>query len=152
MITWNSDEKGRVKFISPNVKTICGPAQEAFYETGHLAWYPRVHPDDLKRVKEAHVRLFKEGKPFDAEYRFRKGDGEWIWINEKALATYEENSVVHAFGVCIDVSRQKEAARTLADSEKQIRTIIESSPIGIRLTVDDKIVLCQPGLYRDVRL
>ena len=140
VITWNSDEKGRVKFISPNVKTICGPAQEAFYETGHLAWYPRVHPDDRKRVKDAHVRLFKEGKPFDTEYRFRKGDEEWIWINEKALAVYEEDSVLHAFGVCIDISRQKEAARTLADSEKQIRTIIESSPIGIRLTVYNRIV------------
>ena len=148
VITWNSDDKGRVAFVSPNIETVCGLAPEALYEVGHHAWYPRVHPDDRKRVKEAHVRLFKEGKPFDTDYRVKKGDGEWIWINEKALATYEENSVVHAFGVCIDITRQKEAVRALEDSEKQIRTIIESSPIGIRLSVHNKIVYANQTFAR----
>jgi PAS fold len=45
-------------------------------------WRERVHPEDLARVEAKVGDLFKEGK-HAIEYRFRRKDGSYCWVNDE---------------------------------------------------------------------
>jgi len=80
-IAWTSDENYRIVFVSPNVERLTGYTPEEEYRFGGwLRWFDRVHPDDAEAAEAAFQALMQGKKHFDMEYRFRRKDGQWIWI------------------------------------------------------------------------
>ena len=130
-ITWTTDQKGRTVFISPNVERVYGYASEEIYEAGDRLWFGRIHPDDVERVKKNYELFFTEGKTFDVEYRIQRKDGKWIWLHDRAVATYEKDGVLYADGVFSDITERKRIELALQMSEEKYRSLYESSKDGI---------------------
>src|SRR5262245_16114828 len=86
---WTCDIKGRSVYISPNVERITGYTAEEVVAGDEQMWFGRIHPDDLENVKRAYRSLFEEGWRFDVEYRIRHRNGNWLWVLDQAIATYE---------------------------------------------------------------
>ena len=78
-----------------------------------------VHPDDLARWPAfvAERDRLPDGAFAEFEYRVRHRDGRWRWLNarEAVFARDADGRPTQAFGVAQDVTRQKEAERTLAE-------------------------------------
>lgn len=51
----------------------------------------RIHPEDLPHRMIALSNHFARGDSFDREFRFRDDDGQFIWIQERAVVTKSEN-------------------------------------------------------------
>ena len=68
-------------FVSHNIKDLLGYEREEYLESPDF-WRDRVHPDDLARVKDEFPRLFEKGR-LSYEYRFRKQDGSYCWVNDE---------------------------------------------------------------------
>jgi PAS domain S-box-containing protein len=117
-VVWSVDHKGRWAFISQNITTLSGYAVEEFGEFVSLNVYPNVHPDDSARVKQAHKDLFKENVAYDIEYRFKHKDGNWIWLHEKSLGTYQKEGVLYADGTLSDVTERKRFEQQLQQAQK----------------------------------
>jgi len=117
-VTWTTDEKGNTVFISPNVQRVYGYTPEEIYEGGDRLWFGRIHPDDIERVKESYELLFTRGRIYDIEYRIRRKDGEWIWIHDRAVSTYEKDGVLYADGVFSEVTERKHMEERLRQSER----------------------------------
>jgi PAS domain S-box-containing protein len=101
---------GASVFISPRSERVTGFTPEQIQDPNFgMVWASRVHPEDLPRVAKAYEELFRDGKPFEAEYRFQRPDGVWRWIWDHAVHTYERDGEILASGVSADVTERKRA-------------------------------------------
>jgi PAS domain S-box-containing protein len=116
-VTWISSEDGKTSFISSNVEQVYGFTQEEIITSGNDLWFGRIHPDDVNQVKEAYRMLFEKEKKYDIEYRIKRKDGQWIWLHDMAIATYEEDGILYGYGIFTDVTDRKEAEIARRDLE-----------------------------------
>jgi PAS domain S-box-containing protein len=130
-VTWTTDRNGRTTFISPKVSRVEGYTPEEIYAGGDSLWFKRVHPDDVRRMREAFDSLFISGKMYDAEYRIRRKDGNWIWVHESAIAAYERDGVQYADGVYSDITERKRMEEELRAAGKRLEYAVASNPAVI---------------------
>jgi len=101
-VIWRADRNGRILFVSSNCLSLL--ALGATELTGSDR-FSRVHPDDLPELRRTYAQLFEDGQPYDVRYRFRRGDGTWVWLRERAAATRDEQQEeVCADGLSWDIS------------------------------------------------
>jgi PAS domain S-box-containing protein len=72
-------------------------------------WVARVHRDDLKRLRDEHVRAFKDRRrELVNEFRFVRPGGEVRWIEARSLVAYDQASRAERMtGVYIDVTERR---------------------------------------------
>jgi diguanylate cyclase (GGDEF)-like protein/PAS domain S-box-containing protein len=86
---------------------------------------PRVHPDDLAKVK-AFTRLLDEAEA-TVEFRFTAPDGKTLWLGARAKKTGPDRAV----GVVFDITDRKAAEEQLQASEERLRLAMETTALGI---------------------
>ena len=136
-VVWTSDEKGNTVFISDNITGIFGYSPEELYKGGYKLWFGRVHPDDIGEVRQSYKNIFKKGQQLDLEYRIERKDGEWIWIQDRSVGSYEKDGVKYADGAFFDITERKRAEEELRLSEQRLKTILDSILTGV-LIIDAK--------------
>jgi PAS domain S-box-containing protein len=118
MGTWEWDlSTNRVEW-SDNLASIHGLPEGVF--DGTFASYEReIHPDDRERVFASIHKALNEGVPHDVEYRIVNPDGTIRWCEGKGRVEYENGRPARMSGVCMMVTRRKEAelARLAAAEE-----------------------------------
>src|SRR5258706_16351669 len=50
-----------------------------------LGWTEGLHPEDRAAFLEKYEAAFDECSPFEAEYRLRRGDGEYRWLIDRGV-------------------------------------------------------------------
>ncbi len=136
-VAWISDENYSVVFVGPNIEHLTGYTQEEEYQNRTwMNWFDRVRPDDVEHAKAAMRELIEKGKLYDIEYRFQRKDGQWIWIHDRSLGTYEKDGKRYADGLLSDITGRKQA-------ELEYKTII-------RTTVDGFWLVDMQGRFLDV--
>jgi PAS domain S-box-containing protein len=118
MGTWDWDLSTNVVQWSDNLARIHGLPEDGF--DGTFASYEReIHPDDRTRVYASIQRALKERVPHEVEYRLVAPDGTIRWCEGKGRVEYEDGRPVRMSGVCMMVTRRKEAelARLAAAEE-----------------------------------
>jgi len=99
-------------------------------------WQTMIHPDDRERVANAD-RAHLDGKTpfFEAEFRMRRKDGNWVWILDrgKIIERDSEGRLIRAIGSLTDITQRKEAeerlfvsAAMLADEKERLRVTLRS--------------------------
>jgi PAS domain S-box-containing protein len=108
MGTWDWDVTADTVRWSDNLERIHGlPAGTL---GGTFASYEReIHPEDRERVLASVRRAMAEGVPHDVEYRIVAPDGTVRWVECKGRVEYEGTRPVRMAGVCVIVTRRKEA-------------------------------------------
>ena len=118
MGTWDWDLVTNEVQWSDNLAAIHGLPPDAF--DGTFASYEKeIHPDDRPRVYASIERALKDGVPHDVEYRLVAPDGTVRWCEGKGRVEYEHGRPARMTGVCVIVTRRKEAelARIAAAEE-----------------------------------
>ena len=118
MGTWDWDLTSNAVVWSDNLARIHGLPDGTF--DGTFASYEReIHPDDRARVFASVQRALSEGVPHDVEYRIVAPDGTVRWCEGKGRVEYERGRPARMSGVCVIVTRRKEAelARLAAAEE-----------------------------------
>jgi PAS domain S-box-containing protein len=139
-VIWITDREGNTTFISQNVERVYGYTPEEIYAKGDALWFDRIHPSDIERIKLAYGRIFESDESFDVEYRIKTKQGEWIWLNDKAVTTYEEDGSRYAFGVFSDITERKTIEEKLKESERRFRETLENiNLIAVQLNRDGTI-------------
>ncbi|WP_321300044.1 sensor domain-containing diguanylate cyclase [uncultured Sphaerochaeta sp.] len=103
-----------------NLSTECDYFNRTWLEfTGHtmeeeygFGWASGVHPDDFDRCVKIYLDNFKLQKPFEMDYRLKRYDGQYRWINDRGVPFYNEDNVFIGFiGSCMDVTEKIEGQR-----------------------------------------
>ena len=118
MGTWDWDLTTNHVLWSDNLERIHGLPDGAF--DGTFDSYAReIHPDDREKVFASVQRALSEGAPHEVEYRIVAPDGTVRWCEGVGRVEYEDGRPVRMSGVCMVVTRRKEAelARLAAAEE-----------------------------------
>lgn len=82
-------------------------------------WATGVHPDDFERCLKIYLDAFALRVPFEMEYRLKRHDGEYRWINDLGSPVFLDDNVFAGYiGSCIDVTDKIEGQRMREWAEK----------------------------------
>lgn len=96
-------------------------------------WAEGVHPDDLQRCLDTYVAAFDKREPFSMDYRLRRYDGEYRWLQDDGCPHYNlSGEFVGYIGYCLDITWRKLA-------EKQLQ-IVSSRHEAVLAAVSDIIM------------
>ncbi|HEY0348913.1 MAG TPA: PAS domain-containing protein, partial [Pyrinomonadaceae bacterium] len=90
-----------------------------------------IHPEDVPRVMEKWQASMALGKPYEAEMRLQRADGEYRWflVLTKPLRD-EQGNIVEWYGVSIDIEDRKQAEEKLQHSKVQLAQAQRLAHIG----------------------
>ena len=113
-------------------------------------WTNVIHPDDVEDVVGRWRSSVATGKPFEAEARLRRADGEYrLMLLRKVPLRDETGSIVKWYGSAIDIEDRKRAEEELKGSEEKYRVIVEAaSDAVISMDESGSILLANPATAR----
>ena len=77
-------------------------------------WSEGVHPKDFDRCLETYVSHFDARKEFRMEYRLRRHDRTYRWIDDTGIPRYaRDGSFLGYIGSCIDIHEHRETQSEL---------------------------------------
>jgi adenylate cyclase len=117
-------------FVSENIIDVFGYAP-AEYLGDPSFWRDRVHPDDLARVEETISKFFHNGSQV-VEYRFRRKDGSYCWVNdEQRLIRGSDGKPLEIVGSWSVITARKAAEEAKAAAHARLSQLLTSSPAVI---------------------
>jgi PAS domain S-box-containing protein/putative nucleotidyltransferase with HDIG domain len=72
-------------------------------------WLQAIHPDDRERVRRSWESAVQATAPYGCEYRLRGADGEYRWIEARAVPLPDDGDRPRYFGVGHDISERRAA-------------------------------------------
>ena len=133
-------ETGEIEWAGA-IKEVTGYDPEEFKMFNVSVWLENVHPDDRTRMLETLRKSFEKKEKFKMEFRFRKKDGSYIYIEERVAWLKDENGQSHrAIGVMDDVTEWKHAVEKIQVSERKYRSFIQNFQ-GIAFQIDENLNL-----------
>lgn len=132
---WELDVATGTYYGDPNLKALFGYADDEL-STDSFVWLNLVHPDDRSIAME-HWQRIVTGEMDGSNYELRmlKKDGTVIWTDVRGHAVRDpEGQVTQLFGATVDISERKQVQDALAQSEHQLRTVLDSLPVGVWFT------------------
>jgi PAS domain S-box-containing protein len=123
-VMWVTNAEGGIQFINQAYRDFCGTTYEQV--EGHK-WQLLVHPDDAPEYVAALHRAVREHKPFRAETRARRADGEWRWFASYAEPRFSPcGEFLGHVGLSPDITERKQAEQALQNSEEKFRQLAEN--------------------------
>jgi PAS domain S-box-containing protein len=128
MISKHTPE-GVYTYASPACRNLLG------YEPEELlgrSVYTFFHPEDSKRMGNAHSKSLERPDIYTVSYRIRRKSGSYIWFEttNRAVRDPETSEVLEIIGVSRDVTERKRIEEALRKSEEFHRLAVEAGRIG----------------------
>ena len=130
-VIWMIDSNDEIRFLSPNTEKLFGYSIAECYARGISLLFDSIHPDETQQVRRSFKLFFEEGAPFDMEFRVRRKDGEWRWVHNRAIQTFEKDGLRYASGLLTDITQRKAAEESLRESEQRYRLLFERNLAGV---------------------
>lgn len=116
---------GEFIYASPAIFTITGYSAE---EVRSKFLRDFLHPDDVSKVRQHVNSIILHNNSNIFEYRFKRKDGEYIWIETSGKVIYDENNnPLEIVSVTRDATERILKDQRLKESEEQYRLIAENA-------------------------
>ena len=126
MIT-RHDILGFYNYVSTSSYTLLGYAPDDLLNKNA---YDYLHPDDLEKVKSGMYDFMKVGLGIHTtSYRYKKKDGNYVWIESTNKLTFKENSgeIEGVISISRDITERKLFESKLEEKIKELDTFIYRS-------------------------
>lgn len=107
---WDWDVTGHTVFLSSRWKQVRGYHEDEI-SAEEVEWSSRIHPEDFSRVMATVQSYFNKDIPtFECEYRTRRKDGTYYWVNDRGIAVWDaQGQVIRMVGSETDITERKQA-------------------------------------------
>lgn len=111
-IVWTTTADGAVTYFSQRWYAYTGLSEAASLG---FAFIDAMHPDDRERTLRAWEAAWREGEPYEIEYRIRRHDGSYRWFIGRASPLEDpQGGLIEWVGTCTDIDDQKRSREALA--------------------------------------
>lgn len=132
---------------SGNIYNILGYTEAEMGDINN--WEDHIHPDDRINAIAALTVAQKKLGSYDVNYRFRKMDGEYLYIHDRGFfIANERGEASRMMGMMIDITKHHSIEAELRESEHRFKTLQQASFGGIALHDKGLILDCNQGLAR----
>jgi PAS domain S-box-containing protein len=129
-------------YASPSYYTMLGYDHDSI-SLNSDAWWSLIHPDDLKKVREA-INLVMQSQFTSqddvpaSEFRMKTNTGGWRWIlaRGKVVEWDGEGHPVRMVGTHTDITERKQAEEALRQREAMLRSVFRATPVGLCIMKD----------------
>lgn len=137
---WLMDTAGRVVYVNKSWLQFTGLVYE---ECLGMSWEGVIHPEDWPGLHQHYLESIKSDQLFEHEYRARRYDGQYRWLQGRGVVRYSASGEYTGFvGTAIDITEQKRLTEELEDiirertselekSNKMLQSIVENVPVMI---------------------
>jgi PAS domain S-box-containing protein len=134
-LAWASRPDGSAEFFNQRWLDYTGLSAEEAKDWG---WKVAIHPDDLLRMVEIFHKARDAARPFEAEGRLRRYDGEFRWFLFRASPLLDAAGRVEKwFGTNTDLEDRKRAEEALRAAMSE-RTRLDALRAEIAMTLARK--------------
>jgi len=117
-------------FVSESVTGLFGCSPREYLENPYL-WRDRVHPDDVARIDAWVDRMFESDKR-SIEYRIRRPDGTYFWVNdEQQVVRDAKGEPVEIVGSWTDITARKEAEEAKESARERLDLLLGAAPVVV---------------------
>jgi PAS domain S-box-containing protein len=119
-------------------------------------WDAHIHPDDAARVRTSLERAFRSNDPrWSAEYRFRRGDGTYGFVLERALLIRLEDGTVSRLVAAVeDITSRVDAEQVRATMAHDFNNVLMGiqpfAEVVRRRTTDPRITHAASQILKSV--
>ncbi|WP_019613852.1 PAS domain S-box protein [Psychromonas ossibalaenae] len=113
-------------------------------------WFARMIEADAQTAAKTQERYLRvtEGKysSFDSVFAYRRPvDGNIVWIHSAGKIVHDEcGNIRYMYGAHQDITEQKLSQAALASEREQLQAILDSSPVGVSISIDSILKLTNP--------
>jgi PAS domain S-box-containing protein len=127
---WLSPE-GNFIYTSPSCECITGYNVGEFLADPDLRWQI-VHPGDRERLDGHWHEVARKMLPGELQFRIIRPDGSVRWIDHICLPVFDDNGqFLGTRGNNRDITERRVADETLRESERRVRSLLETIPMGV---------------------
>ena len=137
-VVWTMDSDGHIVFVTPNIQKLSGFTAEEVYRGGFDLLIDTMHSDDVQKIQNAIKAVFRDRQPRNVEYRGRCKNGEYIWVQARAVGAFEKNGKWFVQGLLSDITERKRAEEALRQSEGKYRALVTNIP-DVVWTMDSEL-------------
>ncbi len=113
--------------------------------------FDMFHPEDLPLLRAKFPSAGKPGEVVRAEYRIRRKDGSWRWVEGAARNMLTDPSINALVIGVRDIEERKAAEKMLVESEERYRLLVHNSPDAIAVITDGKFAYVNPATLEPMR-
>ena len=129
ILIWMADSTKKCTFVNQRWLEFTGAPLD---EELDLGLHFRVHPDDAGLCADALSRAYEKRRPFQAEYRLQRNDGQYRWVLDRGQPLhFHDGSFRGYIGGCVDIHDLKELENRLREAESRSRLAVESAGLGV---------------------
>ena len=94
-------------------------------------WSHYIHPEDHELFVKTYGRSMNRRIPFEANFRLRRYDGEYRWMNSLGVPRLSDTGGLLGYvGSAIDITDMKNAEQTLREKEERLRLALDGGSLG----------------------
>jgi PAS domain S-box-containing protein len=124
---WDWDLKSNDVYFDPRYYEMAGYSANEF-DASFEAFQERVHPEDLANVlSQVEKHLHGETERYKVEFRFKKKNGEWMWIAGRGIIVEraEDGTPTRFIGTHQDITERKEAEKEIQKQLAEKETLLK---------------------------
>ena len=124
------DEQGQMTNVtwSSTFRRMLGYGGEEEFPDVLESWTGLLHKDDKERVLDEYYGTIEDytgQKVYDVEYRLLTKDRGWRWFHSMGqLSRRPDGTPVTYVGIFVDITKQKEMEKALADQQEALKTAL----------------------------
>ncbi|RJP72314.1 MAG: PAS domain S-box protein [Comamonadaceae bacterium] len=134
VIEWLNVTGCPISYVSPSVEQ-WGYRPDQLLQ-GQVKYDDLIHPDEVGRVNDEIDHYIDHGPDeYRQEYRLRRADGRWAWVDDRTALTRDGSGKVTGIsGVLLDITAQKEAQLAQREQAEILRLFYELPFIGMAIS------------------
>jgi PAS domain S-box-containing protein len=106
-LVWRGTPEGELDYLNRRAVEYLGHTADSL---AGGRWLELVHPDHRDATLQRWLHSATTGSSYDDEYRLRRADGEYRWIQSVGEPFHDaEGRIAHWYGVVIDIEDRKRA-------------------------------------------
>jgi PAS domain S-box-containing protein len=133
-LVWSCDPDGKADYVNRRWLEYTGLTLERVNEVG---WEAVNHPDDRAPLAERWAEAARRGEVFEAEFRYRRHDGEYRWFLGRAAAVRDDaGGIARWVGTSTDITDLRRVEGELRQRMQELQTVLDTIPVPVNIAYD----------------